>query len=162
MTQEKNKTKDQIISAVNQKSVNVVELDLVEGDQVRSKSIAQFAKDDSHHNFIWSNLPDRSCVTCRDENSWLLIDSFIKEQVTYVFFNKSDSASVFQFSSGSDITSVLYECSLGDFYIVDEGFSFFITYSHHDILTASGTATEWLDKLIDEEGNLISPLSLPD
>lgn len=159
MPQGKNKIKDQIISAANQKSVNVVELDVLEGNKVRAKAIAQFAKDDSHDNFIWSNLPDRSCVVCRDENSWLLLDSFIQEQFTYVFFNKSDSVSVFKFSSGSDLISVLDECSLGDFYIVDESFTFFITYSHHDILTASGTAIDWLEKLTNEEGNLISPLS---
>jgi hypothetical protein len=75
-----------------------------------------------------------------------------------MFFNPSDCPRFFRFSGGKDIVAVLHEASFSDIYLVDAGVTFLITYSHHDILTASGRAKPWLEALTDDRGSLRTPL----
>jgi hypothetical protein len=57
-----------------------------------------------------------------------------------------------------DYCWVLLDEFLDDIYIVDEAMTFLATSSHHDILTASGSAKAWLQGLTDGQENLIKPL----
>jgi hypothetical protein len=152
-----NSAKNQIVAASASKNIFLKELSKTEGNLVREKVIAKFAKDKSFDNFIWSNLAG-DCAVCRDNHSWLLLDRFLQDTSFHLFFNKSDSPEVFCLANGSDLVAILHECSLDDFYIADENLTFFITYSHHDVLTASGVAKQWLEELTDGQGNLLQPL----
>lgn len=158
MVDNSNSVKNQLLKISLEKNIAVEEMSSEVSKDLRVKVLKKFTNGCGDDNFLWSSLLEENSAFCRNDNSWLLLDNFIKEQRTYMFFNKSDCPRFFRFSSGKDIVSVLHESSFSDMYFIDEDLNFLITYSHHDILTASGTAVAWLELLIDNQGNLLTPL----
>jgi hypothetical protein len=158
MTDNPHSVKNQLLKISLEKEITVEEMSIEVSKDLRNKVLKKFTNGCGDDNFIWSSLLEENSIFCRNDNSWLLLDDFIKEQKTYMFFNKSDCARFFCFSSGEDIVSILHDSSFSDMYFIDEDLNFLITYSHHDILTASGTAAAWLEALIDDQGNLLAPL----
>jgi hypothetical protein len=158
MPSDPHRARTQLLSIARMLNVPIEEASAELSSDLRRRVVEEFTDGSVADTFIWSHLRKSNSTFCRDDNAWLLIDDFIIDQPTYMFFNPSDCPRFFRFSGGKDIVDVLHEASFSDIYFVDAGVTFLITYSHHDILTASGTARAWLEALTDDRGNLRTPL----
>ena len=84
-----------------------------------------------------------NCVAVSNDNAWSWIDQFIESEAI-MFFNPCDEKISYIFNNGTDIVNTLADCYNFEFYITNFNFDYILCFSHHRILYACGTASEWL------------------
>jgi AAA+ ATPase superfamily predicted ATPase len=154
--------KREILATAKQLDTNVHELDPETSDSIRKSFFCKFTntKMGGH---IWENILDEyneNIATYTDSNneSYLLISDFVKDDQVLMIFDELDEKSVFKFLNGSEIVPLLAECYDFEFYLTDDELSYFICLNSHDYLIVAGTAADWLKSLLDENRELKKPI----
>jgi len=93
---------------------------------------------------LWENLKEASSIS--DEESWKLLEDFVGDNISIMFFNPNDEEGFYKIMNGKDVVSILGEMYNIEFYLTNEANSYLICYNHHDILIGSGEAKFWLEK----------------
>lgn len=91
---------------------------------------------------LWESFKFPSAV--HDPDAWRSIGEFVGTSECLLLFNPVDAEDAFEFTSGSDLTTVLGETFGFEFYVVDAGLSYCICHNHHDILLGAGAASTWV------------------
>jgi hypothetical protein len=99
----------------------------------------------TRHYFLWEHLENSNSI--RTASGWQLVGEFIGPQPLFVFFNPADDQTIIEFSSGQDLTAVLTESFLLEFYATD-GASYLLCFNHHDYLIGAGAAAGWIERII--------------
>ncbi len=73
-------------------------------------------------------------------------------EMKFAFFDHWNGAYVFEFEDGSKLVPVLGDSYWSEFYLTDRVADYLICYSDHDILYATGTASDWLKDRLSREG----------
>jgi hypothetical protein len=138
----------------------VYELSYEETTLKRIALMTKFAGSDDW-TFPWQHLNYPNIATYRDinGNAYQLITDFVKYSKVFMLFNKDDERAGFEFNNGADIVPILDICLSFEFYLTNQEIDYFICYNHHDYLITSGTAADWLKSLLNENGELIEPIS---
>ena len=91
---------------------------------------------------LWERL--REDVSIRNPNAWQWISSLPFDGPLVLFFEEDDESAGFAFGSGTDVVSTLAESTGFEFYVTNDSVSFLLAFNHHDYLSATGDAVEWL------------------
>jgi hypothetical protein len=94
--------------------------------------------------FLWEHFEDAESI--QSEDGWRWISEYARGKSCLLSFNPFDEKTVFVFSDGGEVSTVLSECSGFEFYVTDLGYSYALCFNHHDFLIAVGTAKDWLIK----------------
>ncbi|MFI3231692.1 MAG: hypothetical protein R3Y29_09120 [bacterium] len=90
--------------------------------------------------FVWEKIVDNFSVC--DGNAWKWINEFIQNKNTIMILLDEEASFIFQ--NGEDVVLLLAELYPFEFFLTDENLTYLLCYNHHDYLTASGIAKEWL------------------
>ena len=134
---------EQIITAVNTLKINVVEISENQSQDIIKKIKKKYTIENGYI-YLWEEMIDYYSVN--NKEAWQWINEFIGDSETIMFFNNSDERKSFIFKNGDDLVSVLSETYGYEFYITNKNLTYLICFNHHDVLIASGTAKQWLEK----------------
>lgn len=134
---------EEIITAVNTLKINVVEISENQSQDIIKKIKKKYTTENGYI-YLWEEMIDYYSVN--NKEAWQWINEFIGDSETIMFFNNSDERKSFIFKNGDDLVSVLSETYGYEFYITNKDLTYLICFNHHDVLIASGTAKQWLEK----------------
>jgi hypothetical protein len=99
-----------------------------------------------NRDWLWKYVKD--VVSIANKDAWQWVENFIGDSKTIMFFNQSDDKSAFIFMNGHDVVKILGETFGFEFYLTNENTDYLLCFDHHDVLSAAGTAGEWLKSYI--------------
>ena len=91
---------------------------------------------------LWERIKED--VSIQDPEAWRWLGTIPLGGRAVLFFEESEEPSGFMFDSAADVVSVLAESTGFEFYLTDEAMSFLAAFNHHDYLSATGAAAQWL------------------
>ena len=123
-------------------SYTIDEMSELESHLFRKELCQKFTNSKEHYP-IWEHFS--SFFSVRDNDAWMWLDEFIKQEEVYLFFDKTDFPIVYIFQAGQSIVRFLEEFPW-DFYLSNKANDYILTHNDHDYLIATGTAETWLKK----------------
>lgn len=135
--------KNEIISVAQTLGIMISEL-TADAKEVILMNIYKKYTNGKKGQWLWEYMIDPVSVSNKD--AWMWGGDFIGKSKTIMFFNLSDERIAFAFNSGEDVVKILSETFGFEFYWTDENTSYLISFDHHDVLSAVGSAKSWLEK----------------
>jgi hypothetical protein len=152
----------EIIESAQSLGIDILELSYEDAAKKSLELMTKFAGS-GNWTFPWEHLiyPYIATYTDGDGNAYKLISNFFKDNDSkvYMLFNEDEERAGFEFRDGAGIVPILDECLSFEFYLTNQELDYFICFNHHDYLVTAGTAAIWLLSLLDENRELIKPLS---
>ncbi len=142
--------KAEFVAAAERADVLIRELMPEEAGAIKRIVEMKFAGRRRSPLFLWEYLIDRLAV--HDPHAWEWIGEFVGNDSLIFFFDHWNGAYVFEFEDGSKLVPVLEDSYWSEFYLTDRVADYLICYSDHDILYATGTASDWLKERLSREG----------
>lgn len=133
----------EVLDILRELEISALELDVNRSNEIWDSIDNKYAGG-SKKAFLWDGFAcDYICSS--HENSWKWIGNFVGDSRTVLMFLEYQKVRAFLFEKGIDIVEVIGETrSSLDIYITNEIYDYLLSYSHHDVLCACGTAKKWL------------------
>lgn len=94
--------------------------------------------------WLWENLTNDVCVNNKD--AWQWVSEYVADSEVIMFFDQLEEKGGFAFFNGFDIVKVLADTYGFEFYLTNQKLDYLLCFNHHDVLSAVGSAKEWLQK----------------
>jgi hypothetical protein len=104
---------------------------------------------------FWERI--REDVSVRNPDAWQWISSVPLTGRAVLFFEEHEESTGFTFNSGADVVSALAESTGFEFYLTNDAMTFLLAFNHHDYLSVTGDAAQWLRNLMRRAPPVSSP-----
>lgn len=117
-----------------------------ENDETRRAILQQFGSGRSHWR-LWEALDGDIAV--QDPDGWQKLDAFLPAEPVTLLVDNSNESCGFALESGRSVVPILAETSHFEFSIANRSMDFVICFNSYDMLIGCGTATAWIQQLIE-------------
>lgn len=135
---------DAIFEAANAEGIPISMISPVDGQRLRIELANKYA-DGKTSWPLWDNLRDAASI--QDPDGWMWVADYLDSKRTLLLFDEDGDANLFralELEDSTQLVDLLRNLPPFEFYLTNRSTEYLICFSHHDIVYAAGSATDWL------------------